>query len=335
MAQQAGFENLGQYLQFAPRIIQEQQQATKFLDNFEKKMAQIEAEHRELERQYAVKREETRRAIARMNQAPTGDTPSNPVASRRPGAAEQAPTPAAAVPAQLPNLSGFNFPSQAQAQVEPPSQPDRYPTTQPKSAMAETLASFGNTLDSGRRNEEPAEDAPASTIATKENDKGATDKSQKPELVKAGGKSLKAAKSEAKKSLRDALRAAMAKSSAGEGASLESGPQSAARTLLEEASKAPEGRELASTGASNSFTGAGGVSNGSLNGFGQPDLSNGALNLNGDGASAQLSRLNGERSELERKAAPEVLGRESQDLFERVKGAHQRSQKNGRVALKS
>lgn len=336
MAQDAGFSTIGEYLKNGNQLIQEQDRSVRFLDDYAKKMQQVEAEHRELARQYAAKKEETRRAIARMNQAPTGDTPSNPVASRKPGAAEQAPTPVAAAPAQLPNLSGFNFPSQAQAQADPASAPLSYPVTQPKAAMAEALPSFENNLEVGRRNEEAADEAPASTIATKENDKGATDKTQKIELVKAGGKAAKG-RAEAKKSLRDALRAAMAKGSAGEGASLESGSQSATRALLEEASKATtdgQGRELASTGASNGFTaGAGGVSNSSLKGFGQPDLQSGALNLNGDGAQAQMSRLKNELGE--EKAAPEVLGRESQDLFERVKGAHQRSQKNGRVALKT
>lgn len=336
VASTAGFDTIGQYLAGASQLIQEQDQSTAFLNNFRKKMAQLEEEHRQLAQMYAQKATESRAALARMKQAPDDDR--KPVASRTPtnrqGPAQELPTSSA--PYQAPNLSGFAFPSFSQNASEPASAPQQYPSESPRAQMADALQSFETNLGGGGHIGDSDNSAVRhSTIATQEDEKAGgskKDPAEKLGLVRVkGGKSVKA---EAKKSLRDALKAAMARKDAAENAAkLESGSQSAARAMLEEAALADQGRGLASAsdGQSGSFAGGGGFSTA---GFGQPDLQNGAVSLGGDGASAQMKRLRGELEEgAEENAAPEVLGRDTQDLFERVRGAHQRSQKNGRLRM--
>ncbi len=337
IASDAGFDTIGKYVEGASLLIQEQDQSTAFLNNFRKKMAQLEDEHRQLAQMYAQKAAESRAALARMQQVPDDDR--KPVASRTPtnrqGPAESLPS--ASAPYQAPNLSGFAFPSFSQNASEPASAPQQYPSESPRAQMADALQSFETNLGGGGHiGDSDSGEVKHSTIATQEDEKAGggskKDDAEKLGLVRVkGGKSVKA---QAKKSLRDALKAAMARKDAAENAAkLESGSQGAARAVLEEAALAAQGRGLASAtdGQSGSFAGGGGFSTA---GFGQPDLQNGAVSLGGDGASAQMKRLRGELEEgAEENAAPEVLGRDTQDLFERVRGAHQRSQKNGRLRM--
>lgn len=332
-AKDAGFNTIGELLDRGNELAQEQKRAQTFLDNFQKKMRQIEQEHRELAKMYAQKKEEARRTIARLKSNPGQLI--DPVASRRtPTTNDQTPPPPSGnqQPFQVPNLSGFNFPSVAQNQAEPPTSVN--PASIPATAkVTEGIPALANNLEQGRV------DVRDSTIATEELEKLAESKEKDDRKLEAaikaaGGNPGNAAKT-GKKSLRDALKAALAKKER------ESGSQSATRELLSlaEGEKSAEGRALASadgsqpgSGFSAATGGAGGGPGFSTNGFGQADLNSGAVSLGGDGAQAQMSRL---RGELDENSAPEVLGRETPDLFQRVKGAHQRSQKNGRLALKS
>lgn len=330
-AKDAGFNTIGDLLNHGNELAQEQQRAKAFLDNFQKKMRQIEQEHRELAKMYAQKKEEARRTIARLRSNP--GQPIDPVASRRtPTTDEQSPPPPASnQPFQVPNLSGFNFPSVAQNQGEAPAGVNlaAIPAT---AKVSEGIPTLANNLEQARRLE-----VRDSTIATEELEKLAESKEKddaklEAAIQTAGGRPGKASKN-GKQSLRNALKAALAKKER------ESGSQSATRELLSlaEGEKSAEGRALASADGAqpgNGFSAAtaGGGAGFSTNAFGQQDLNSGAVSLGGDGAQAQMSRL---RGELDEKSAPEVLGRETPDLFQRVKGAHQRSQKNGRVALKT
>jgi len=289
-------------------------------------MAQVEAEHRALEQEYARKEAESRAALARLNQAPSGK-PGNPAASRQ-FVQNNAPVTAAPAPAptSFPSFSGFNFGSQAQPTSAPEAvAPQALAGTEARPAQVDVSAFEINLT--GSRKDQQNESARESTIAVVEVPEQA---SRKPAQARvAGGKSSGADKN-GKKSLRDALKAALARQPAsaaggigkGAEADAESKSQNAARVALEEMVAESE-RGVAANG--------GGRFDSALAGYNSGGIKGGSFGLDNSETAAEVARLKSEVQE--RQSAPEVLGEESQDLFERVRGVHVRSLQDGRVSL--
>ncbi len=321
----AGFQTIGQYVSGASRFLQEQKNARDHMLNFRKKMAEVAAQHRALERQYAQKEAESRAALARMNQAPIGEK-GNPVASRQfvpdSGSVAAAPAP---VPTSFPSLSGFNFGSQAQLQgaVEAAA-PVALARNEAKPAAVDMSVFEGNLA--GSRNEQQSAPVQESTIAVVEVTEQAAGKPAQARIASVKGKGMD---KNGKKSLRDALKAALARQPAstaggiGKGAEkdAESKTQNAARTALEQLVAESE----------RDFAAGGGRFESALAGYNAGGINGGSFGLDNSETAAEVARLKSEVQE--RQSAPEVLGKESQDLFERVRVAHMRSIKDGRVSL--
>lgn len=326
-ARNAGFDTLGEYEKFGNKFLEEQDRTEQASREFEKKMERIEAENKRLEELYAKKAEESREALRKLAQVPPDDK-NRPAASkpRAPETIAEAPAPGPKLEkpdfSPIPNMP--SFPQGTQDSGSPNyvgTQAAPEPLVANKPAFAE-VPSFEGKLEDARsvKSEEPE----TSTIAVKVAE-GKEEKSQTRLVL---GKAAKL-NGQGKRSLRDALKAALARKpasgeSTGKGADTsESGSQQATRSALEEM------RTLADGGTS---AAAGGSSSSALGGYNSSGLKNEGFKMDGSETSAEVARLKSELSD-DKLSAPEVLGKESADLFDRVRGAHVRSQKNGRVSL--
>ena len=316
-ATNAGFSTLGEYLAKGPKLIEEQKRADQAMEQFYKKIDRLDVEYAQMQRQYQREAAEMRKALTRLASAPIDDkTP--PATSRGP-----VPTPTVAeAPPSSPYIPSFFSPSpvgqnNGSQDTNYAAQPMMPLAKSDATTLPESMKALDGGLESARR--EQSEDlSQKSTIAVQAKEQEKNGKNSLGGLVL--GKQGRGISKSGGNSLRDAIKASLDRKLAsagptGKGADTsESASQLAARSALEEMK---------------AFTGV----DGTVNANGGAGIKNEGFKMDGSDTSAEVSRLKSELSNEEPKAAPEVLGKESLGLFERVRGAHTRSQKNGRISL--
>gem|GEM_PF-7071978 len=329
-ATNVGFRNIGEYLRDGPKLIAEQKRADQAMELFYKKIARLDAEYAQMQRAFREEAAALKNTLKNLASVP-GDENRPPAASRNPA---REPGPGAAVAetqkpfSPIPNMSGLFGPfGQGSDQAEALPAAAVPPVAKASSPIPESMAALEGGLESSRK--DSAEPPVQSTIAVLKKGEEADGKGAKNGLVL--GKNGKGILKSGGSSLRDSLRAALARKpasggTAGKGAdaSEESGSQQATRSALDEM------RALAEGGNSSGSAG-GGKFDSPLAGYNSGGLGGEGFKLAGSETEAEVARLKSEVSE--KQAAPEVLGKESADLFDRVRVAHVRSLKNGRVSL--
>lgn len=305
-AANAGFNTIGEYEANAHLFLEEQNRAEEALQKFRKKMQQVASDHRRKASEYAVKAQQSRETLRRLASAPADDK-QLPAGSRYQGTEIPASPRAVArnqgQPGKLSMQRGPQLDSETSEKIA-----DHSPKADSASPVLDGL---GFTSNLSPNQEQSAKKDSTIAVADAQEESSAQ---KKPESKYVLGKASNRVQGKGKKSLRDSLREALRKPAstgvAEETANSSSGASNAARAALQEIS------DLASNQA-------GGIQQGELKSV--------AFTMNGAETDAEVRRL--QQGVPERQSAPEVLGKESAGLFERVREAHKRSQRSGRLTV--